>query len=49
MNYIVFDSRKGKVFATLSEATAYANEIAHKTGVFVSVEQTSRGVTHTYE
>ena len=44
----VFDTRRGKTFATEKEATAYEREFRKKTGIFVSVERTKRKVTHTY-
>lgn len=47
-SYTVFDSARGKTFKTLSEARAYANAYARKTGEIVAVEQTGRKVTHTY-
>lgn len=48
MNYKVFDSEKGKVFGTLKEAVAYADEIAEKFNVFVEIRETSAAVTHVY-
>lgn len=48
MNYKVHDSKRGKVFATLKEANAYANEILRKTGYVLLVTETKANVTHEY-
>lgn len=48
MNYLVQDSKRGKVFATLEEAAGYAAEIRKATGEFVAVTETRRKVTHTF-
>ena len=47
MNYLVQDSKRGKVFATLEEASAHAQDILRTTGEFVNVCATRRKVTHT--
>ncbi len=49
MNYKVHDGKRGKVFASLSEANGYANEIAAKTGYILLVTETTAKVTHTYK
>lgn len=48
MNYIVYDTRKGKVFATFEEAKAYCDYLIVSKNLFVAMETTSRKVTHTY-
>ena len=49
MNYHVDDhTKRGKVFETLEEANAYANEIMRKTGIVYMVHETEKEVTHTY-
>lgn len=48
MNYVVHDSKCGKVFGTLEEACAYAEEIRQKTGYIVSIEETKRKISHVY-
>lgn len=47
MNYLVQDSKRGKVFATLEEAAGYAADIRKATGEIVAVVETARQVTHT--
>lgn len=47
-NYVVYDSRRGKVFATDQEARAYAAEHLEKTKEVLAIERTGRKVTHTY-
>ena len=37
-----------KVFATLPEACAYADDYFAATGIIVAVEETNRKVTHVY-
>lgn len=50
MNYLVHDhSRRGKVFATMAEANAYANDIIRNSGVVCLVTETRRKVTHIYD
>lgn len=49
MNYKVHDSKRGKVFATLKEANAYANEMIRKTGAVFLVTETKAKVTHEYQ
>lgn len=49
MNYLVHDSKRGKVFATLAEASAYARDHQKATGDFVAVTETNRKVTHIYK
>ena len=44
MNYLC----NKKVFATLEEANAYANDIMRQTKEVLIVEQTKRKVTHKY-
>lgn len=48
MSYLVQDSKRGKVFATLKEAAAYAAEIRKATGEIIAVVETRRKVTHFY-
>lgn len=49
MNYLVQDSKRGKVFETLAEAMAYAAAHQRATGDFVNVCETARKVTHIYK
>lgn len=50
MNYLVEDhTKQGKVFATLEEATAYANYCIRNSGYVLRVIETDREVTHTYD
>ena len=49
MNYKVHDSKRGKVFETLEEASAYRNEIIQKTRIVVCITETKAKVTHRYE
>jgi len=49
MNYKVHYGKRGKVFATLAEASAYANEIMRRFGVIVAVTETKARATHIYE
>ena len=46
--FTVFDTCRGKTFATEAEAKAYEREYRKRTGIFVSVERTQRKVTHKY-
>lgn len=46
--YTVWDSAKGKTFATEKEAIAYEREHRKKTGEFVAITQTTRAVTHKF-
>ena len=46
--YTVWDTKRGKTFATQGEAIAYADERRRKTGEILSVTQTKRKVTHTF-
>lgn len=48
MNYLVHDSKRGKVFATLDEASRYAEEHRKATGEIIAVTKTTRKVTHKY-
>ena len=48
MNYKVHDTKRGKVFETLKEAQAYANEIEDRTHVIVAITETRAKVTHIY-
>ena len=47
-NYKVHSGGNGKVFATLEEATAYANEILRVHRELVAVTETRAAVTHIY-
>ena len=47
-NYKVHSGGRGKVFATLEEATAYANEILRVHRELVAVTETRAAVTHIY-
>lgn len=49
MNYKVECSRRGKVFGTLEEAIACANEILEAVNIMVSIVETEEKVTHIYE
>lgn len=49
MNYRVYVTRKGWIFATLQEASRCAENYRKKTGVFVAIERTQAAVTHTYK
>jgi hypothetical protein len=50
MNYLVHDyTKRGKVFATIEEANAYANEMLKRSGYVFAVTETKRNVTHVYE
>ena len=46
--YTVWDTKRGKTFATSDEAIAYANERRQRTGEIFAVTQTRKAVTHTY-
>lgn len=46
--FTVMDSKKGKTFATLDEASAYEREHRKRTGEFVAVVAGTKAVTHTY-
>ena len=46
--YTVWDSKRGKTFATVGEASAYAEEHRKKTGEILTVTQTKRKATHEY-
>ena len=46
--YTVWDTKRGKTFATSDEAIAYANERGQRTGEIFAVTQTRKAVTHTY-
>lgn len=48
-NYLVHDSRRGKVFATPEEAQAYQDYYFRKTRQIVCISRTSRKVTHTFK
>lgn len=47
-HYLVQDSKRGKVFKTLKEASGYSNLFFKKTGEMVAVVETGRKVTHTF-
>ena len=47
--YTVWDSKKGKTFATLNEANAYERAYRKRTGEFVSITKGERKVTHKYK
>lgn len=49
MNYKVHDSKTGKVFGSLKEASAYAEEIRKKTRIIVAITETKASATHTYQ
>ena len=46
--YTVWDSKRGKTFATDGEASAYAEEHRKKTGEILTITQTKRKATHEY-
>ena len=46
--YTVWDSKRGKTFATVGEASAYAEEHRRKTGEILTITQTKRKATHEY-
>ncbi len=46
VTFTVYDSPKGKTFATLEEANAYEREHRKKTGVFVGIIAGTKPVTH---
>lgn len=46
--YTVWDSKRGKTFATAGEASAYAEEYRKKTGEILAITQTKRKATHEY-
>ena len=48
MNYLVHYKR-GLVFATLEEASAFCDEVMRKTGYVLCITETKRKVTHIYE
>lgn len=48
-NYLVHDSQRGKVFATLEEAQAYHDYFFKKTRQIVCISRTRRKVTHTFK
>lgn len=47
VTFTVMDSKQGKTFATLEEATAYEREHRKKTGAFVGIVAGTKSVTHT--
>ncbi len=47
VTFTVMDSKQGKTFATLEEATAYEREHRKKTGAFVGIIAGTKLVTHT--
>lgn len=47
--FTVWDSKKGKTFATMEEAKAYESAHRKRTGIFASITETTRSVTHTYK
>ena len=48
-NYLVQDyTKRGKVFATLEEASAYREDLAKQIRIIYAVIRTKRKVTHTY-
>lgn len=47
VTFTVMDSKQGKTFATLEEATAYEREHHKKTGAFVGIIAGTKLVTHT--
>ena len=47
VTFTVMDSKQGKTFATLDEATAYEREHRKKTGAFVGIVAGTKSVTHT--
>ena len=50
MNYLVHDNTKrGKVFATLQEASAYRSDVIKVTGRVYLITETKRQVTHIYK
>lgn len=49
MSYTAYTTKRGKTFATLTEARKAASEFARKTGIIVAVEETRRKVTHKYD
>lgn len=50
MNYLVEDhTKRGKVFATIEEANAYANYGIRNSGNVWRVIETDREVTYTYD
>lgn len=46
--YTVWDNKRGKTFATVGEASAYAEEHRKKTGEILTITQTKRKATHEY-
>ena len=49
MSYTAYTTKRGRTYATLTEARRDADEHQRKTGVFVAVEETRRKVTHKYD
>ena len=50
MNYLVNDhTKRGKVFATLQEASAYRGDVIQQTGRVYAITETKRQVTHIYK
>ncbi len=47
VTFTVMDSKQGKTFATVEEATAYEREHRKKTGAFVGIIAGTKLVTHT--
>lgn len=49
-NFLVRDhTKRGKVFSSLKEASAYAHAYWEATGDIINVTQTKRGCTHRWE
>lgn len=48
-NYLVHDTKTGKVFGTLAEAAAYAEEYRKKTRVILCITETTRKVSHVFK
>ena len=49
MNFKVWTSARGAIFATLEEASRYAAAYQRNTGVFVAITRTNAKATHTYK
>ena len=48
MHYKVHDSKRGKVFGTLDQASAYRNYLIKSKGIVVCITETKAKVTHKY-
>ena len=47
--YTVWDSDRGKTFATEKEAKKYEKDYHAKTGIFLNITAGSKRVTHSYK